>query len=118
MNFVAPLFLILVATGLPFAVIGGIFWKYPPKTINYWYGYRTKRSMQSQQFWDFAQVYSSRIMVLVGLALCIVAVPGLFIPLPEWLGVGLSLLIILLAAYAVFYLTEKALKQRFSNDAD
>lgn len=39
------------------------FRKYRPKNINGLYGYRTGRSMRSQQAWDFAQDYSSALMV-------------------------------------------------------
>ena len=35
-------------------VISIVFWKFPPKTINNLYGYRTNRSMLNQENWDFA----------------------------------------------------------------
>lgn len=40
----------------------GILWKKnPPKNINGFYGYRTPRSMKSQEAWDFAQRYISNL---------------------------------------------------------
>lgn len=35
-------------------LIGIVFWKFPPKNINNFYGYRTTKSMLNQQNWDFA----------------------------------------------------------------
>ena len=36
-------------------VVGAVFLKRPPKRVNGFYGYRTQRSMSSQEAWDFAQ---------------------------------------------------------------
>lgn len=38
-----------------FLMIGVIFSKFPPRKINCFYGYRTKRSMISQNNWDYSQ---------------------------------------------------------------
>ena len=54
-------------------VIGLVFWMYPPKKINEFYGYRTTRSRKSQEAWDFAQRYSAKLMTILGLAALIVA---------------------------------------------
>lgn len=41
-----------------------IFLKFPPKEINPLYGYRTKRSMQSQEHWDYAnKEFSQKLFV-------------------------------------------------------
>ena len=58
---------------LIFTVIGLVFWMYPPKKINEFYGYRTTRSRKSQEAWDFAQRYSAKLMTILGLAALIVA---------------------------------------------
>ena len=54
-------------------VVGVVFWIYPPKKINEFYGYRTTRSRKSQEAWDFAQRYSAKLMTIFGLAALIVA---------------------------------------------
>ena len=46
--------------------LGRKFLKNPPKTINGAYGYRTRRSMQNQDTWDFAQKELGRIWLAVG----------------------------------------------------
>lgn len=58
---------------LIFLVVGVVFWMYPPKKINEFYGYRTTRSRKSQEAWDFAQTYSAKLMTVLGLVALIVA---------------------------------------------
>ena len=40
-------------------VVGIVFWMYPPKKINEFYGYRTTRSRKSQEAWDFVQKWGN-----------------------------------------------------------
>ena len=54
-------------------VVGVVFWMYPPKKINEFYGYRTTRSRKSQEAWDFAQRYSAKLMTLFSFAALLVA---------------------------------------------
>ena len=44
--------------GLIFMFGGAVMFRFPPKEINYFYGYWTKSSMKSQYRWDFAQKHS------------------------------------------------------------
>ena len=46
----------------------------PPRTINALYGYRTARSMASQEAWDFAHRTCGRLWVRMGAALLALAV--------------------------------------------
>ena len=57
-------------------IIGRFMLAYPPKKINWIYGYRTPASMKSQERWDFAQIVSSDAMIWVGISTCIF---GMFI---------------------------------------
>ena len=52
---------------------GWMFWKYPPKTINGVYGYRTRRSMKNAETWEFAHRYCGKIWLVTGLCLLPVA---------------------------------------------
>ena len=61
-------------SALTLTVVGLVFWMYPPKKINEFYGYRTTRSRKSQEAWEFAQRYSAKLMTMFGLAALIVAV--------------------------------------------
>lgn len=42
-------------------IIGKVFSKNPPKTINGVYGYRTAMSMKNKDTWNFAQLYCGRL---------------------------------------------------------
>ena len=51
---------ILFLSGGIFYLVALVLSKFPPKKINYFYGYRTKASMKSQESWNFAQNYTSK----------------------------------------------------------
>lgn len=52
--------------------LGYYFWTNPPKKINKIYGYRTSRSMKSQEAWDYANKYSAFLICLIGIFTCAV----------------------------------------------
>lgn len=63
-------------------IICGIWlMKFPPRKINRFNGYRTRLSMKSQENWDFAQKYSGKIYLIMGLSeLAITVLAVLLIP--------------------------------------
>ena len=67
-NFLFWLFTLAAALLIPACMLylGRRFQTRPPRNINMGYGYRSHRSMQSQEAWDFAQVYSGRFWVRAG----------------------------------------------------
>ncbi|MGZ3757045.1 MAG: SdpI family protein [Mucilaginibacter sp.] len=52
--------------GLLYLVIGVIQYRFPPKKINNWYGYRTSTSQRNQETWDEANRFSARYMIKMG----------------------------------------------------
>ena len=56
-------------------VIGIIFQKHAPKEINGFIGYRTRRSMQSQEAWDYANKRMGEIWLALGVILLVVTIP-------------------------------------------
>ena len=99
------------------AITGYYFKNNPPKKINKMVGYRTKRSMASQEAWDFAQVYSSGLMFTWSLA----GIVGLALQLytqqstnPSSFAVT-SIGVLLAIIAGVLYFTEKELKNNFGN---
>lgn len=48
-----------------------IFKRFPPKKINSIYGYRTSRSMRSQEAWDCANLFSTNAMLVVAGVTCL-----------------------------------------------
>lgn len=47
-------------------VFGWVFRTHPPKKINWFYGYRTKRSVSSQEAWDFAHAHIGKAWTYLG----------------------------------------------------
>jgi uncharacterized membrane protein len=74
-----PLFITLGSCGIIFIVMGFIMSKKPPKEINHLYGYRTPRAMKNQKIWDYAQVYSAKVMMKYGGYFLLLCLPGYFI---------------------------------------
>jgi len=111
-----PLFIICVSTGLVFIVMAIITSKYPPKEINSTYGYRTKSSMKSQERWDFAQEYSTELMQKYGIVLVLFGFLGYFTSYSELISSILGIALILILCFTLFYKTERAIKDRFDED--
>lgn len=57
----------LLLTPLTMLLIGRSFKNHPPKEINGIYGYRTKRSRQSEEAWEFAHIYCGKIWQTAGM---------------------------------------------------
>jgi uncharacterized membrane protein len=66
-----PAYLII---GVVITVVAIIFKMFPPKKINMWHGYRSETSMESQEAWEAAQKYSSKLMLIEGIILIIFGV--------------------------------------------
>ncbi len=115
MNNMNPIILLPLLCGSIFTIFGIIIYKFPPKLKNGYYGYRTMRSKQSQETWDFAQSYSSKLMIISGLILCGTSLLGLFITPTEEIGVLIGLFLVLLSVFSVLIATELALKKKFGN---
>ncbi|MEN1786431.1 MAG: SdpI family protein [Bacteroidota bacterium] len=101
-------------TGIILLIGGFLFKKYPPKKINPWYGYRTKRSMKNQERWVFAQRTASKNHIKYSLIPLFSSFLGFLI---EEKYVGWSFAIVTVSilswAFLTIYKTEIQLKQRF-----
>ena len=114
--FDSPLFTIPVLTGSIFFIMGFIMKVFPPKAINGLYGYRTTKSMQDQRHWDFAQRYSTVLMMKYSVLLSLSAVLAFVISLPVYLELGISIGLLVGMVIALFIKTEKALKALKNSD--
>ena len=114
MNLFHPFPLTLILSGATFVAVAAIMHRWPPRTINHLYGYRTRASMASQERWDFAQRASavrSRFWgwVMVALGLVGAGLKGM----PELLGVSLSLGVLILCCVLLLRGTEDDIKKHF-----
>lgn len=108
-----PLTLILGVTGLIFYVAGYIQFKYPPKKINHFYGYRTKTSMRSQEVWNYAQTFSAKKIQHLGVYLFFGGILAYFVNIDQfygmWTGISLATVLPILLIFKI----EKDLKRGF-----
>jgi uncharacterized membrane protein len=114
-GFIAQVMEPSLVCGIIFIIVGALMYVNPPKKINYLYGYRTGSSMKSQDRWDFAQKFSSLLMIKTGAVLTVVSLLAAFIPAAEAVKVIAGLVLLILSALYLFVTTEKALKKKFVN---
>ena len=95
-------------------IIFFVYFKYPPKKINYFYGYRTRRSMQNNETWSFANKYAAKLLINF-------SIYSLFIPLflyflyPENNFI-ITIIIHTTLILSVLYFTELQLKIKFKKE--
>lgn len=108
-------FVILIATGLILWAIAIYVKNNQPKSPNSTYGYRTPRSMKSQEAWDFSQEYSINLLIQSAKVLCGLAALSLLVDFSEEVGGYLATILILVAVLFPVLLTERELKKRFDS---
>ncbi len=114
-----------IGTSLLFALmitgIGILFTRRPPSSINFWYGYRTARSMKSQAAWDFAQRYAGHVWIRSGPLMAVVSAVliALFGQASwfEWFYLVLTFLQLAIMM-VVIPMTERELGRRFDRDGN
>lgn len=99
--------------GSVFLFAGILMFVFPPKKINYLYGYRTRSSMKNIDRWNFAQKLSSKLMMICGILLLLTGLVGLLLfPEESVINIiGISETIFL--TIFLFVKTELDLKNKF-----
>ena len=107
---------------IPFIMLGFgyVMRKHPPKKINGVYGYRTSKSMKSNETWNFAHEFCGRIWVKVGLIMLLVSLLIFFITMrckEDTLGLIILLVVLLQTAILLISIipAEKALGDLFDD---
>ena len=54
-------------------IIGHLMNKYPPKKVNWFVGYRTRKSMKDETVWKVANEYCGKLWMRIGLIMLVVA---------------------------------------------
>jgi uncharacterized membrane protein len=103
-------------TGAIFMIAAAITHLFPPKSINYLYGYRTSASMKTQKRWDFAQQYSTLKMFQAGVVIFAASFVGLAFPNNDGVQLGIGFPVILCSCIFMFFTTERALRKKFPNN--
>jgi uncharacterized membrane protein len=113
MEAINPIFGILGLTGLIFLVIGAIYFKFPMKRINRFIGYRTSKSMMDQERWDFAQRYSTRLMLKIGALFILIALLSLVVPLSHNWSLVIGSAILICGVICLLICTDRAIVRAF-----
>ena len=103
-----------LGSGLLLVLLGVIFYKFPPKSINHIYGYRTRRSMLNQDTWDSANEFSSKWMVRFGVLTMVIS-GVLYVLLPSYNAL-ISILVMTVLVVIVIPITEEHLKRHFTEN--
>ena len=110
----SPFFIVLAPTGLIFWMVGKWMMSRPPRKINQLVGYRTKRSMASQEAWDYAQQYSAKVCIRIGLFEMLLGAFGVFASgVHEMIQIILGTLLVMYACVHLLVVTENELKLKF-----
>lgn len=110
--------IITFVTGCTLIVVSGITLLYPPKKINSSYGYRIKASMRNQQTWEEANRYSSKLMLLCGLALVIIGLLSFFVSFLSQTGTITGTILTFLFTLLPIPLTERHLRKLFDKEGN
>lgn len=113
MDYTNPSLILPVLLSVTFVVTGILLQKFPPKKINNTYGYRTPNAIKSQARWDFAQQFSAKELIGLGLRMPIALVVNFFPELsPAW-SIGIILVFMLMLMFRLLNKTENALEEKF-----
>ena len=105
-------YLIHLAFGPLLLVLALLFKIFPPKRINYLYGYRMPRAMVNLDTWDEANNYSAKWLVYLSvITICLQLISILLFSLVTSVIIGAILMCI--AALAVMPITESHLSRTF-----
>lgn len=104
-------------------IMGNVFVKHPPKTINGVYGYRTAMSRKNQETWDFAHHYCGKLWTKIGWILLPVSV---LIMLPvigkgdDMIGTagGVLMIVQCIVLIGSIFPVEHALMKQFDKDGN
>ncbi|MHA3788494.1 SdpI family protein [Flavobacterium hauense] len=113
-NFIANVFQISLLCGICFLAGAAIMYIFPPKKINWLYGYRTVASMKSQDRWEFAQRYSTLQMFKASVFMIVISFTGFLFPEAVVARLIGSLIITIVGVCYMFITTERELKKRFT----
>ena len=104
-------------------VVGAWMEKDPPKEINWIIGYRSTRSMKSQEAWDFANHYGGKVMKKAGwITLALSVIVMLFVMFRSDAVVSKVSVTLtfcqLIPLLAVLPMVERELKKRFDSEGN
>ncbi|WP_421765086.1 SdpI family protein [Ekhidna sp.] len=111
----STMIIVNLAIGPLLLILSLLFKVFPPKKINWAYGYRTKRSMKSQEAWEASNRYSADLMMWVAIITTVsqVILYYLFEPATALL---IACVIMSLLLVSTLFVVERFLKENFDSE--
>ena len=106
--------LILVVFGIIFCLAAFLHKRFPPKQINFFYGYRTRQSMKNSESWNFAQSLSSSKMKNMSFRLIGLGLIMSFVRLEILLSLCIGTTSVISMLVLMIFQIENELKKHFS----
>lgn len=104
-----------LAIGPLLLVLTLIFKAFPPRKRNWLYGYRTTRSMKSQEAWDASNKYSFELMMWVGIITTVLQIALYFIFAPATALITAAIVMCVLLV-GILIIVEKHLVDHFDSE--
>jgi len=115
MEWTANLLELPLLCGIIFMLAGMAMYVFPPKNINFLYGYRTSTSIKSKEHWVFAQRFAAIKIVQCSIFLMASSFLGLVLKMNGQTEIMVGIVLTLITVFFILYTTEKALKSKFPN---
>lgn len=100
-----------LAMGPLMLLLSLLYKKYPPRKINFIYGYRTERSMKNLAAWECANMYSANGLIVVALATMVLQLVFYFL-FDSATVLLFAAVFLLTGLIIVMLLTERELKRK------
>ncbi|MFT5762177.1 MAG: putative membrane protein [Polaribacter sp.] len=93
-----------------------VFYFFPPKKINSWYGYRTNKSMKNEEVWHFANTFFNKTLLQYAAISFVAALLLVFIISVKTTWQPMVILLLTLAVSVIK--TEQVLSRNFDSDGE
>lgn len=104
----------ILSLSVPILLISFLYYKFPPKSSNAFYGYRTGRSMSSEKMWVEGNKYASKLMLKLSLIQFILSIILIIISISSkaFYGVGfwIATIFLMINLFILIVKTERHLK--------
>lgn len=109
--------MISLLTGIVFFICGAILYKFPPKKINSFIGYRTDMAYKNQDTWDEAQKQGGKSMSVFGIvSISIGGILNFILGLDDVVSLNIQMILLIVGSILMIVYDEIKLRRIFNKD--